>query len=74
MEKRKVILLSVAGVCILAAGVALTLQLTDNGPAATPQPTLEEVLQQDPAVKKGYEDQLEFQEKELKAGRQPAGG
>ena len=74
MEKRKVILLSVAGVCILAAGVALTLQLTDKGPAATPQPTLEEVLQQDPAVKKGYEDQLEFQEKELKAGRQPAGG
>ncbi|HEX2838850.1 MAG TPA: hypothetical protein VHN77_12080 [Phycisphaerales bacterium] len=72
MEKRKVILLAVAGVCIVGAGILLYFNMADTGPKPVPPPPLETILQ-DPAVKQGYEQQLEFQKQQEKKGISPAG-
>ncbi len=72
MDKRKIILLAVAGVCILAAGVAVYMQMTDKGPPPKAVPTIQEITK-DPAIKKGYEEQLQIQENNIKKGNAPAG-
>jgi hypothetical protein len=72
-DKRKMILLAVAGVCIVGAGVLLYFNLmTDSGPKPVPPPPLEEMLK-DPEVKKAYDKNIEIQQKAEKEGRKPAG-
>ena len=70
MEKRKIVLLSVAGVCLLAAGVFVYTQMTDQGPPPPKVQTLEEQTAGNPALQKDLEKQLEIQ----KTGPAPGKG
>ncbi len=73
MEKRKVILLAVAGICIVGAGIVLYFNMADTGPKPVPPPPLEQVFKENPEVEKGYKQQLEFEEKQKAKGISPAG-
>ncbi|MFO0830521.1 MAG: phage holin family protein [Phycisphaerales bacterium] len=65
-DKRKIILLAVAGICIVGAGVLLYMQMGDSGPKPKPPPTIEEITK-DPEMKKSWDQQqLQIQQNEKK--------
>ncbi len=73
-DKKKMILLAVAGLCIVGAGVLLYMNMQDTGPKPKPPPPIEQLFKDNPEVKKGYDQQLMIEKKNEAAGHKPAGG
>lgn len=74
MEKKKLILLGVAALCIVGAGVMLLMNSRDTGPKPVPQVPIEEEFKKSPESKKQFEETLKRVEQETAKGRPPAGG